>query len=40
MSCGALAAARAVILDDRREGIRVGEPESGDPTLAGITPQR
>jgi hypothetical protein len=40
MSCGALAAAGAVILDDRREGISVSELESGDPTLAGTTPQR
>jgi hypothetical protein len=40
MSCAALAAVGAMILDDRREGFTVSEPESGNPRLAGTTPRR
>ena len=40
MSCAALAAVGAVIIDDRREGIGVSEYETGGPTLARTTSPR
>jgi hypothetical protein len=40
-SCVALAAAGAVIIDDRRSGGTIlSDHETGDPTLSGTTPWR
>ncbi len=40
MSCAALAAVGAVIIDDRRGGTSVSEYETGDPRLADTAPLR
>jgi hypothetical protein len=40
ISCAALAAVGAVILDDRRGEISVSEYESGNPALADTMPRR
>ena len=39
-SCAGLAAADAVIMDDRRGEISVSEYETGNPALARTTPQQ